>query len=427
MGKSVTFVGKQKSFKELKKHVATVHCSGSLSLLQRKISNALLYHAYNELLASDVHQITVKRLCQLIAFNSNNYEAIKEAIRGLISTVVEWNMIDELSGEDDWSASSMLASVRIKGPLCSYSYSPRMREMLFSPAIYARINLITQSKFKSNYGLALYENCVRYRSLPSTKWLDLELFRKLMGVSSEKYPIFRDFKRRVLDKAVEEVNTYSDIRIEPEFKKEGRGVGQIRFKIEERAKKIPLGVDLALNISDDPLITKLKEIYHLSLNHAKKIVDEFGSENVKNKIAIIEHSNKIQKNKIQNPAAYLISALKFDYQTNTAAEETNQVMNNNKKKLSPMEVSVLKDNYIRRYLNPIVIKTYKELDVTRQKEIMQEFSAYLAQEKNYLLNMYNKEALVNVFVADEFTNFFRTKFSEFCNSFLTFEDFCNQQ
>ena len=33
----------------VKKHVATIHCSNKLSLLERKISNALLFHAFSNL------------------------------------------------------------------------------------------------------------------------------------------------------------------------------------------------------------------------------------------------------------------------------------------------------------------------------------------------------------------------------------------
>src|SRR5688500_17068475 len=99
MGKDVTFMGKtvtnvecdRETKKELKKHAATIHCSNTLSLLQRKISNALLYHAYSELMSKEEHQITVKQLCRLIGYQGNNHAAIKDAIRELLSTVIEWN------------------------------------------------------------------------------------------------------------------------------------------------------------------------------------------------------------------------------------------------------------------------------------------------------------------------------------------------
>src|SRR5579863_762050 len=75
---------------ELKKHAAAIHCSNFLSLLQRKICNALLYHAYRELLLKEEHEITIKQLCKLISYQGNNHAAIKESLRGLLSIVIEW-------------------------------------------------------------------------------------------------------------------------------------------------------------------------------------------------------------------------------------------------------------------------------------------------------------------------------------------------
>ena len=44
--------------------IAQIH----LSLLQRKITNALLYHAYKELMLKEEHEITVKQFCRLIGY-----------------------------------------------------------------------------------------------------------------------------------------------------------------------------------------------------------------------------------------------------------------------------------------------------------------------------------------------------------------------
>nr|MBA3706004.1 replication initiation protein [Bacteroidota bacterium] len=127
---------------------------------------ALVFHAYLNLKTVEEHHITVKQLCHSIGYSGNNHLVIKQALKGLIATVIEWDVLDSNTGKEDWTASSILASVHIKGPDCFYSYSPPMRELLYSPTMYAKINLVVQAKFKSNYGLALYENCIRYQGLP---------------------------------------------------------------------------------------------------------------------------------------------------------------------------------------------------------------------------------------------------------------------
>lgn len=328
MGNNVTDVGQEKkeNRRELKKHAATIHCSNTLSLLQRKISNALLYHAYKELLLKEEHEITVKQLCRLIGYQGNNHAVIKEALKGLISTIIEWNLISDETGSENWTASSIIASVSLEGPMCYYAYSPRMKQLLHSPSMFGKVDLVIQSKFRSSYGLALYENCIRYRGLPHTKWFDMELFKKLMGVPNGKYDIFRDFKRRVLDKAIDEVNTYSNLIIAADYVREGRKVVRVRFKLKDRAKRLRLGHHqtkanskagtgnaLAI-IENDELKTKLLSSFGLSQEQVDHLYTCYDEQFIREKIAVIEMSKPYQEGRIENLAAYFLSAVKKNYQ-----------------------------------------------------------------------------------------------------------------
>ncbi len=320
MGMIVTDVGLETSeqgMHEIKKHAAAIHCSNASSLLQRKISNALLYHAYKELLLKDEHAINIKQLCNLISYSGNNHAVIKEALKGLLSTVIEWNLVNDKTGQEDWTASSILASVSLQGPVCLYAYSPRMKQLMHSPSMFGKINLFIQSRFKSSYGLALYENCVRYRGLSHTKWFEMDLFRKLMGVPSGKYMIFRDFKRRVLDKSVEEVNMYSDVVVEAELYREGRQVVKLRFIMKDRAKKVRLGgekVAQATSSAEIDTKTKLIEQYGLLNDQCEQLFIEYGVDVVTEKLVMIESSPNYLQGRVKNLAAYLLSALKNNYQ-----------------------------------------------------------------------------------------------------------------
>lgn len=309
---------------EIKKHAATIHCSNTLSLLQRKVSNALLYHAYKELMLKDEHEINIKQLCNLISYSGNNHAVIKDALKGLLSTVIEWNLVNDTTGKEDWTASSILASVSLQGPVCLFAYSPRMKQLLHSPSMFGKINLFIQSRFKSSYGLALYENCIRYRGLPHTKWFEMELFRKLMGVPAGKYTVFRDFKRRVLDKSIEEVNTYSDMVVESEIYREGRQVIKIRFNMKERAKKTRLGSNISGDSSGEEdssqtaemsLKAKLVDVYGMLPDNCEQLMIEYDEKFIIEKMEMIETSANYLQGRVQNLAAYLLSALKNNYQS----------------------------------------------------------------------------------------------------------------
>lgn len=391
---------KQQGAHELKKHAAAIHCSNSSSLLQRKISNALLYHAYKELMLKDEHEISVKQLCKLISYNGNNHAVIKEALKGLLSTVLEWNLVNDKTGQEDWTASSILASVSLQGPLCYYAYSPRMKQLLHSPSMFGKINLFIQSRFKSSYGLALYENCVRYRGLPHTKWFEMELFRKLMGVPTGKYTVFRDFKRRVLDKSIEEVNTYSDVIVEPEILREGRQVVKVRFLLKERAKKTRLGSkviseDTMTELSadrppqlEDTLKAKLVSEYGLQEEQCEQLFVDYSLELIVEKITMIETSTNFNEGRVKNLAAYLKSALKNNYQQPKSSvtgllQRRQQIQD--KRKLQSA-VDKIKDQY-DLYREQIIDAAIDELNAQDKQFFLEQFHESAADTINTILKL----------------------------------------
>jgi len=302
---------------DLKKHVATIHSSNTLSLLQRKISNALLFNAYDELLIKEEHEINIGYLCKLIGYNSNDHKTIKKALVDLLSSVLEWNLVDgdKLNCKEDitWNASSIIADASIKGSVCTYSYSNKMKKLLHHPDLYGRINMLVQAKFQSNYGLALYENCIRYQDIGQTPWFDFLKFRQLMGVEEGKYKIFRDFKSRVLDKAVAEVNQYSPILVDPQLRRQNRQVTAIQFQIK-KMEMLALDSQEVVSSSTRDLIPLLKTQFGLSQRQSENVVASYGPHYIREKIALTEQSTSFKKGKIKNLARYLLCALKEDYQ-----------------------------------------------------------------------------------------------------------------
>jgi len=371
MGRNVTDVGLEKpeGKRELKKHAATIHCSNSLSLLQRKISNALLYHAYKELMMKEEHEITVKQLCRLIGYQGNNHAVIKDALKELISTVIEWNVINDVTGTENWTASSILASVSLEGPLCYYAYSPRMKQLLHSPSMFGKIDLVIQSRFRSSYGLALYENCIRYRGLPHTKWFELDLFKKLMGVPVGMYDIFRD------------------------------------FKLKDRAKKHRLGssgrrlVNAAME-ENDGLKSILKDKFGLSAGQIEQVFSDFESAFIRDKIRLIESSRPYKEGKVQNLAAYLLSALKNNYQVMPARE--NEIINIHDVKMEiefaevRRQIEDLRQRY-QQYRESEIERVISELEPDNKLAFMKNFTEFVEPAVNTIMKLqsskYSRESV----------------------------------
>lgn len=223
---------------EFKKHVAAIHTSGDLTLLERKIANVLLLNAYDDLLTKRTHSIPVKHLAEMLGWDaSNNMERLQDALRRLVSTSIEFNVLDD--GKESWEITSLVAYARIRGGVCTYKYVEELAERLFDPEVYATINIGMQRRFKGGYSLTLYENCVRYKAVGSTGFWELDKFRRIMGADAPMYEEFKRLSSFVINKAVDEVNKQSDIHLTPEYRKSGRKVEAVKFLIRENAQ-IPL-------------------------------------------------------------------------------------------------------------------------------------------------------------------------------------------
>jgi hypothetical protein len=230
---------KEKS--EVIKHSAAIHIQNNITLLQRRAWNVLLANAYDELPTKDKYSIEVADLMRVLEFDSKNEEYLKEALKALITCLIEWNILGKDRGEE-WGATTLLAQAKIKHGVCTYAYSPEMRMRLHNPRMYARISLSMQNKFGSKYAQTLWELCVDYldeaRNYGETPFISLTNYRKLIGVREEMYPRFKKFNEYVIKAAFREINEVSDFRVEVEYEREGRKITAVKFKVR-RVQLLP--------------------------------------------------------------------------------------------------------------------------------------------------------------------------------------------
>lgn len=241
----------------LKKHAAAVHCSGQLSLVERKLSNILLMNAYDDLMEKDIHVIPTKHLFVMLGWeDSNNLDGLKVTLKKLMSTVIEFNLMAD--GGEVWQAMTLLSSAVLVDGECRYSYVKDLAVKFYKPEIFAIINIAVQKKFKSNYALTLYENCVRFIKVGSTGWWDLSTFRKIMGSTAETYEAFKRISSFVIKPAMKEINQVSDIRVEVEYKKEKRKVVALKFLVSPNPNNTFIERD-ASDIQSSDVYDELKE------------------------------------------------------------------------------------------------------------------------------------------------------------------------
>lgn len=422
----------------LKKHVGLIHCENKLTLIQRKICNILLFNALDKINEQDIYEISLRQLCSLVGYNSNDSKLIKVSIKSLISVVMEWNLLEDSKfleeqaySEDmiTWNASSLLAGASIRDGIICYSYSPQMKSVLSSLDIYGRINLFVQAKFNSTYSLVLYENCVRFKNIKQTSWFKIDLFRSLMGVPKDKYLSFKEFKRNVITIAVNEINQKADIYIEPQFKKLGRNITAIQFLLSENENYRPTfkrvrRMDTVVSVSQQTgLMEILVSEFNLSEKQANEIISQYPYGYVMEKINLV----KSRKN-IGHRGAYFLSALKNDYKEreNKALKsklEEGRVVGNSylRETTEASEIQSLKNKYML-YKIDTYTDCVKQQAKDIQDKVKSEFENYLSQHPQ-ILRFYNKSGLSSPFVISNFTAFIENHFSHLTSKCLSFDDY----
>lgn len=112
----------------------------------------------------------------------------------------------------------------------------------FSPELLPMIGIIEQnftkyelaqiSGLQTAYSVRLYELMIQWRSNCLPPPIELAELRERLGVTSIEYPRMDNFKRRVLEPAIAQVNKHTDITVSYEQIKSGRTITHLKFKFK---------------------------------------------------------------------------------------------------------------------------------------------------------------------------------------------------
>lgn len=250
-----------------------VEASYQLSAIeQRIVLAAISYIPKNQEVSDDeLYSVGVEQLKELGVHEKTAYRDLKEGINRLYersinlildgkSIKIRW--VQEIQFIDGQST----AGIRFSKPILPF-ISNLSRE-------FTKYALSDIAGLSSSYAIRIYELLVQYRSL-GKRQLAIEDMRTMLALG-KKYPLFADFKKRVIDTAVEQINEHSPINVEYEQKKTGRKVTHILFTFKEKPKKINLAsesIELSerfFKMSDAQLdmfsnkLSRLNELGHLA-------------------------------------------------------------------------------------------------------------------------------------------------------------------
>ena len=402
--------------KEVIKHSAAIQTSNDVNLLQRRAWNVLLANAFEDLLKQeDIYSITIIDLCDYLKYNSKDEKHIKESLRALINTTIEWNLLNK-DNDNEWNATSLLANVKIVNGVCYYSFGGLFRKELYNPKIYARINLSLQNTFKSKHSLALYELFVDYYRIKDvygeTPYIEIEIFRKLVGLTTEEYKKFAVLNRDVIKKSINEINKQTDFSITALYKRQTRRVVAIKFLIEKnpnnaikiKIKQKPTETQLALpvpelELANQELFGILTNEFGISNNKAVEILqtqDEFYLEEI---LQVVRE--QIKKGSINNIPAYTISAIENDYRVKKSQYEIEKEKEAERKQQAQKEkqlIQRLKQEFDKHYKTKTE-KALKELSKSEKANQIKAFEKeHIANSDQYTKRFYKEGGINNALI-----------------------------
>jgi len=169
------------------------------------------------------------RVCGLDGDNGGNYAYIKKTFGKLRARFVWVTLEDGSETTLGWvtgvtiNKQSGIIKVRFDDGLKPY--------LLDLHESFTQYSLVYTLAMQSQYSVRLYELLKSYQYKKCVTF-DVEKLKKLLF--AETYDRFNNFKQRILDTAVKEINKLTDIWVTYELIKEGRKFNEVRFDIHQK-------------------------------------------------------------------------------------------------------------------------------------------------------------------------------------------------
>ncbi len=179
-----------------------------------------------------LYTFQAKNLLEELKMGVNNYDDLKKSVDGLVEKTIQ------LGKPTSTLTISLLSSAEYhKDGKIELEFSPKLKPYLLQLkenfTKYQLENILSLSSF---YAIRIYELCKQYETI-KTRIFTVEDLKRILNIK-EKYKLYGDFKRKVLEIAEREINEKTDINISFEEIKTGRKVTSIKFIIKSKIKEI---------------------------------------------------------------------------------------------------------------------------------------------------------------------------------------------
>lgn len=355
-----------------------VHTSYEVTAIQNRIFYYCLLTAQKEKNGELSCTVKLEDIKKLIPNkNQRTLANIKKTIQILKQTSLEFEKRED--GDTIECDYNLIAGseYNVNKETFKIKLADRLYRHLIDYTVYAPLNLEILTKFKSFYAQRLYE-LLRLWSrtdTPIIKSFKIEQLRFVLGVEN-KYPAYKNFKQRVLNQAVKEINQVGNMKVDIEEVKSGRRVDEIKFMIFDYEKKVYFKKNVQSSIVSNDDLKEIKEIESVNKNEKEEIKDFY----IPNKKLFTAKTLDNFKKDFSN----------YDFKDSTYKKLLQEAILVALEKDDEEKIKVKSYNYFKKTLenkiNDIQNKKDKPKSVnTRFHNINQSFNKYNAEELERML------------------------------------------
>lgn len=312
------------------------------------------------------YTFSVKKLQELLGVNTNAiYEVIDNTTDNLLGRVLRF----EHDG-GDWIKTSWLSSVeyRTGEGVVIMCFDPKLKPLLLQlKSHFTQYELGNILRLKSRYAIRIYEIGKQVVNLGQGEVVfDLADLRSRFELKPTEYPLFQNFRARILEPARREINDKTDLHYEWQRLRGGRGgkVHAIRFLFYHKRSAAANGEEPTA----DSMLAMLESM-GVSPAMAQEICAQYAEYYIKQKVELAQRQGKVK-----NPAGFVVAAIKQNWTDEDMVRNPKPADQQRQKAQQDRDAAKLKADYAA-FCQRQAFEHYQHLGKEAQDRIKQDFLA----------------------------------------------------
>ena len=239
--------------------VIIVSVEGPYTERDRKLWTFLLHAVWDELEAGVIHEIPVQEINRVFRQLGGDHNAtwIWESALRLAKSTISWHYTE---GDTRYDGIAALFSAQIsrgarKTGLLRFNFPPLLVPILKDPRRFSRLRTHFLIELSGKYAVTLYEllESAANKDVPELK-AGVEDLRRWLQVPEGKLLRWQDFRRKVLELAIKQINdnpTGAGFQVRIKLLKEGRAIHWVVFQVLKTKER--QAIDTKLKDTDKQL------------------------------------------------------------------------------------------------------------------------------------------------------------------------------